>query len=94
MYTPIFFNYFSGRTFNQGLRVKVGTNVHVSDLAYADDIVLPANNYRGMQNLLETVNISMHINASKTKVMSALIPGEQHQAVLLEGEPLEEVDKL
>ncbi len=56
----------------------------MSDLAYADDIVLQANNYRGMQSLLETVNISMHINASKTKVMLALIPGEQHQAVLLE----------
>ncbi len=31
--------------------------------------------------------------ASKTKVMSALIPGEQRQAVLLDGEPLEDVDK-
>ncbi len=31
--------------------------------------------------------------ASKTKVMSALIPDEQHQAVLLDGEPLEDVDK-
>ncbi len=35
----------------------------------------------------------MRINASKTKVMSALIPGEQRQAVLLDGEPLEDVDK-
>ncbi len=33
------------------------------------------------------------INASKTKVMSALIPGEQRQAVLLDREPLEDVDK-
>ncbi len=35
----------------------------------------------------------MRINASKTKVMSALIPGEQRQAALLDGEPLEYVDK-
>ncbi len=35
----------------------------------------------------------MRINASKTKVMSALIPGEQRQAVLLDREPLEDVDK-
>ncbi len=35
----------------------------------------------------------MRINASKTKVMSARIPGEQRQAVLLGGEPLEDVDK-
>ncbi len=36
----------------------------------------------------------MRISASKTKVMSALIPGEHRQAVLLDGEPLENVDKL
>ncbi len=35
----------------------------------------------------------MHINASKTKVMSEIIPGEQCQSVLLHGEPLEDVDK-
>ncbi len=29
----------------------------------------------------------------KTKVMSALNPDEQRQAVLLDGEPLEDVDK-
>ncbi len=36
----------------------------------------------------------MRINASKTKVMSALIPGEQREAVLLDGEPLEGVERL
>ncbi len=35
----------------------------------------------------------MHGNTSKTKAMSALIPGEQHQTVLPDGEPLEDVDK-
>ncbi len=35
----------------------------------------------------------MRINALKTEVMSALITGEQHQAVLLDGEPLEEVNR-
>ncbi len=35
----------------------------------------------------------MRINASKTKVMSALVPDEQRQAVLLDGEPLEDVEK-
>ncbi len=34
----------------------------------------------------------MRINTSKTKVMSALIPGEQRQVVLRDGEPLKEVD--
>ncbi len=35
----------------------------------------------------------MRISATKTKVMSALIPGEQRQDVLFYGEPLEDVDK-
>ncbi len=35
----------------------------------------------------------MRINASKTEVMSALIPGEQRQVVLFDGEPLNDVDK-
>ncbi len=35
----------------------------------------------------------MRINISKTKVMSELIPVEQRQVVLLDSEPLEDVDK-
>ncbi len=51
-----------------------------------------------MQGLLEAVNchaaaVGMRINASKTNVLSALIPGEQRQAVLLDGEHLGDVDK-
>ncbi len=70
----------------------------MSNLAYADEIVIPSNNYTEMQGLIEVVNrlaaeVDMSINASKTKVMLALIPGEQRQAVLLDGEPLEDVDK-
>ncbi len=70
----------------------------MSDLAHANDIVLLSSSYSEMQGLLEAVNrhaaaVGMHINPSKTKVMSALIPGEQRQAVLLDGEPLEDVDK-
>ncbi len=77
--------------------VQVGANVHVSDLAYADDIVMLSSSYE-MQGLLETVNrhataVGMRINASKTNVMSAFIPGEHRQAVLHDSEPLEDVDK-
>ncbi len=35
----------------------------------------------------------MRINASKTKVMLALIPGEQRQVVLLDDDTLEDVDE-
>ncbi len=49
-----------------------------------------------MQGLLEAVNrqaaaVGMRINASK--VMSTLIPGEQRRAVLIDGEPVKDVDK-
>ncbi len=37
--------------------------------------------------------VGMRIRASKTKLLSALIPGEQRQADLRDGEPLEDVDK-
>ncbi len=52
-----------------------------------------------MQGLVEAVThpataFGWRINASKTKVMSALIPGEQRQALLLDGEHLEDVAKL
>ncbi len=51
-----------------------------------------------MQGLLGAVNcyataVGLRINASKIKVMSALIPGEQRQAVLLNNEPAEDVGK-
>ncbi len=62
----------------------------MSDLAYAYDIAILSSNYREMQGLIEAFN--RHAT-SKTRVMSALITGEQRQAVLLDGEPLEDVDK-
>ncbi len=68
-------------------------------LAYDDDIVVLSSSYSETQGLLEAVNrhavaVGMRINASKTKVMSALVPDEQRQAVLLDGEPLEDVSKI
>ncbi len=58
--------------------VQVGANIHVSDLAYAEDIVILSSSYSEMQGLLDAVNrhaaaVGMRINASKTKVMSAPI---------------------
>ncbi len=97
-----FFNYIIDWILVQALqgnpRVQVGTNVHVSDLAYADGSVIVRSSSREMQGLLEAVNrhaaaVGMRINASKTKVMSALIPSEQRQAVLLDDEHLEDVGK-
>ncbi len=96
------FNYIIDWILGQALQnypgVQVGANVHLSDLVYADDIVILSSSYSEMQGLLEAVNrhaaaVGMRINASKTKVMSALIPCEHCQAVMLDDEPLEDVDK-
>ncbi len=69
--------------------VQVGANVHVSHLAYADDITILSSSYSEMQGLLEAVNhhtvtVGKRINASEIKVMPAVIPGEQRQAILLD----------
>ncbi len=72
--------------------------LYICTLVYADETVLLSTSYKEMQDLLEAVNrhaaaFGVRINASKPKVMSTLILGEQPQAVLLDGEPLEDVDK-
>ncbi len=59
---------------------------------------MPSISNRTLQDLFEAAihhatAVGMRINASKTKVMSALIPGVQSQTVFLDGEPLEDVDK-
>ncbi len=53
--------------------VQVGATAHVSDLTYADDIVILSGSYSEMQGLLDAVNRhdateSMRTNSSKTKV--------------------------
>ncbi len=63
--------------------VQVGTIAHVSDL----DIMLQGE----LQGLFKAVNrhataVSVHINVSKTKAMTALIADEQRQVAMLEGE--------
>ncbi len=45
------------------------------------------------QQLQGDVKPPRGINASQTKIISALIPGEQRQAILLNGEPFEDVEK-
>ncbi len=83
--SPTLFNYIIDWILDQALQdypeVQVGTNVRVSDLAYADDIVILSSSYSDMQGLLGAANrhaaaVGMRIKASQTKVMSALIPGE------------------
>ncbi len=58
--SPTLFNYIIDWILGQALQdypgVQVGANVHVSGLAYADDIAILSSSYSGMQGLLEAVN--------------------------------------
>ncbi len=68
--------------------VQVGINVHVPSLTYANDMVLQSSDYMKTQNLFEVANrhavaVGMHINVAR--VRSALIPNEQHRAVVPDG---------
>ncbi len=63
--------------------------------SYANDIVLQGNSYREKRGLLGAVHtmpqlFAMQINASKGKTISALIPSEQRQAILLDSETFED----
>ncbi len=68
------------------------------DLVYADVIVILSCSFKEMQGLLGAVNCyaavaGLHTNASKITLMSALTPGEQRHAALLDNEPLKDVGK-
>ncbi len=56
-------------------------------------------NYKEMQSMFEAISghavaDGVPINASKNKAMSSHNPVERRQAILLGGEPLEEVDSI
>ncbi len=57
--SPTLFNYIIDWILGQALQdypgVQVGAKVHVSDLAYANDIVILSNSYSEMQGQLEAV---------------------------------------
>ncbi len=71
------------------LGAQFGTNAHVSDLGYSDDI-LPLNNYnKEMHGVREefhrhVAGVGMHVNASKPKAFAL---NEQYQVDLLDDEP-------
>ncbi len=94
--TPLF-NYVIDWIFDRSLQdypgVQFRTIVRVPDLAYSNAIVLLSNNYTKMQVTHHAATFTMRINASKAKVMSALIPGEQRQAAQFDVKPFEDGDK-
>ena len=94
------FNYAIDYILNRALwdyaGVEVDRNVRVSDLAYADDIVLVRSNCDDVQAALNHVQaaawgVGMTINASKTKVMSSQVDPINWQPLTLDGVNLEDV---
>ncbi len=82
LHSSITINWILGQALQDYPGVQVGATVHVSD-----DIVILSSRYSKTQGLPDSVNghaaaEGMPINASKPKVMSALVPDEQRQAVL------------
>ncbi len=71
----------------------------MSDLTYADTIVILCGSYREMQGLPEAAKhpagaVGIRSAALKTNVMSAFIPDEQRQVVLLDGESPDDVPRM
>ena len=99
--SPTLFNYAVDWILKSALNgfsgVQVGEKVRVSDLAYADDIVLLGNSREEIQQMLNKVNqcakaVGLCINTSKTKIMDSHPTPDAQRPITLDGIPLEEVD--
>ena len=99
--SPILFNYVIDWVLTNALApfngVQAGVDVCITDLAYADDVVLLAESFDEMQRMVNAVErcaetVGLQINAAKTKILSSLLPNEPTQSVMLAGHPIEEVE--
>lgn len=99
--SPILFNYVIDWVLSKALAdhhgVRINETYALTDLAYADDIVILADSHSAIQNAVDNIvamskEVGLSINTSKTKVLSALVPADQRNIISLEGEPIEEVD--
>ena len=97
---PTIFNnaidYIIDRALQDYAGVQFGRNVRVSDLAYADDIVLVGLNCDDVQAAHNCVQaaargVGMTTTASKTKVMPSLVDPGNWQPLTLDGVNLEDV---
>ncbi|MDY6930075.1 MAG: reverse transcriptase family protein [Pseudomonadota bacterium] len=99
--SPTLFNYVVDWVLSHALEshpgVHLGPNFNLTDLAYADDVVILGPTFSEVQQAINDVNrfsqgVGLRINIAKTKVLTALVPDDQHTAITIDGEPLEEVD--
>jgi hypothetical protein len=92
--SPFLFNFFINNVLNEFKGVDIGCRVggrNINILAYADDIVLLAPTWRGLQKLINKLhcllgNVNMEINVVKTKCM--VFPPKRAEARCLSSVPL------
>ncbi len=75
--------------------MQVSSTVSITDLAYADDIALLSDSFEAVRQAPEGVEryaaaVGLHINAAKTKVLSAQVTASQQRQLFPEGVPLAE----
>nr|VZH93430.1 unnamed protein product [Spirometra erinaceieuropaei] len=101
--SPILFNYaidwILGRAQHEGDGVEFAPGHRLTDLDYADDIVLLASSFGDLQSMVSRVNevaksVALSINAEKTKVFSNCIPDQEKAPLEIDGCQLQEVDSL
>ncbi|BHF85811.1 hypothetical protein SprV_1002898400 [Sparganum proliferum] len=99
--SPILFNYaidwILGRALRDSDGVEFAPGHRLTDLDYAEDIVLLASSFGDLQSMVSRVNevaksVGLSINAGKTKVFSSCIPDQEKAPLGIDGCQLEEVD--
>ena len=99
--SPVLFNYAIDWVLNHALSsspgVQVGRGFFLTDLAYADDVVVLGPSFPEVQSALDNVvqfagMIGLEINAAKTKCISALVPSTQDLHLLVDGARVEVVE--
>ena len=98
--SPVLFNYAIDWTMEQALvdypGVQMSNEMWISDLEFADDIVVLGDSPSALQPVLDRIessgrSIGLIINSSKTKVLSTC-PNMPNQCLSISGEPIEQVD--
>nr|VZI13084.1 unnamed protein product [Spirometra erinaceieuropaei] len=99
--SPILFNYpidgILERAVHEGDGVEFAPGHRLTELSYADDVVLLASSFGDLQSMVSRVNekaksVDLSINAGKTKAFSDCIPDQEKAPLGINGCQLEEVD--
>ena len=99
--SPILFNLYSEFMITEALENESGISINgnnITNLRYADDAVLVADEKEKLQSMLDKLNevckaYGMEINVKKTKVMVVCKEGKEQCCVTLDNKLLEQVEQ-